>query len=1023
MFTDLSGYTAITERLDPEEVAEVLHEIKQAVAQIVESHGGMANQFVGDAVMALFGLPTAEDNDPRRAVAAALAVHERVRGIGDRVRARLDTPLTMHTGIQTGLVIAQPRDQRDGVYAVTGDAANTASRLLSLADADQILVGPETLQHVAPFFESEPLGSFDLKGKAEALAVHRILHDRSGRTRFDAARDFGLTPWTGRTREMQALDDAYQRALADRGELVCLIGDAGVGKTRISHEFLSRIDRQRVSVFEGRCQAYGKVRPYLPFIQAFRSGLGLREGDSSERIIDVTVGNLRRIDPALERYFPLLLHLLSAPSDEHPMPEQWRGEELPGAIQQAIAAVNIALAKRRPIVLHFEDWHWADEASDAALVHFVRSTAEHPILVLVDHRPYERTRWTGIAPTEIPLDPFDLEDSRALVCRCLRAAEVQDELAVRIHERTLGNPLFVEEICAALEQGHSVERRGDVVLFRGRIAELELPETVQTVIRSRIDKLAPQTRELLRLASVIGREFSSELLYRLAPAGWPARELLQDLEQLEFVQRIPGESAQAYHFRHVTTQEVTYGTLLQKQRSQIHRQVARLIETLHPGDRMEEQLEALADHYIAAGDEERSLHFLERAGAKAAGTFALEQARHHYQRAVERAGVLGSDAAGIRRRVRLVLHWADTCIYSPSLEQIGILEDALRDAESIEDAALAMQVRYWIGWILHSAGDQKRALVAIERALVLAGPAAPDRVSGPLKRLMGQCLLISRENERAARLLSEVAEARREAARLDEQRLGGTYAYTIGQLGLLIAQRGDFEQGSRHFAEALDLVRKLGLRSSESAVLITFGLLKTMQGDWPGAVKVAQESRVIAEHMRAPYHLATCDVLEGYGRFQLGETTIGLESLRRGLVRLDESEANLTKAWSLACLADALSELGRFDEARSVADAVRERAGVGDRLGEDIAARALVRLAAVESAARAREEIARLLELTRDRGGPREQALAALCTAEALAKVGEVEAARDPLALAHELLVDLDMPYYRTRADRLAEAL
>ena len=725
MFTDLSGYTAITERHDPELVADAVNEIKETAARIVETHGGLPNQFTGDAVMALFGIPTAEGDDPRRAVAAALKIHEEVREIGER---HLGIPISMHTGIQTGLVVAQLRDQRDGVYAVTGDAANTASRLHALAEDDQILVGPDTFAEVEPFVETEQLGHFDFKGKSEPVPVHRVLGATLQLTRFDAAREGGLTPWTGRAAEIARLEEAFQEVVAGRGRVVSIVGEAGVGKSRLCHEFLSRCASQDVRIYEGRCQSFGAVIPYWPFVQAFRSALGLREGDSGQEIVARTLETVRRIDPDLERYMPVLLHLLSAASEDHPMPVAWQGEELLPAMQEVVVGINVALAKRRPTILHFEDWHWADDASETMLRHFIRETAPYPVLVLVDHRPHYQPEWTADVWTRVNLAPFDLWDTRSLVRRCLDCEEVQEDLVIRIQERTVGNPLFVEEICASLLQSDRVDRTDGVASYRGAIAGLDLPETVQTVIRSRIDKLVPQARELLRLASVIGREFSVDLLSRLVPPTWPLNDLLLELEQLEFVQPIPREEG-AYHFRHVTTQEVTYATLLQRQASGIHLRVAEWIEQLYAGDRLEDHLESLGDHYLAAGKHERALHYLERAGAKAAGSFALEQAREHYQRALGCSVSLGEDEAVVRHRVRLTLRWADTCIYHPSLEQLELLERALADAESLGDAVLGMRVRYWIAWILHSVGDQKRALVEVERALELLGPGADERAA------------------------------------------------------------------------------------------------------------------------------------------------------------------------------------------------------------------------------------------------------------------------------------------------------
>lgn len=520
LFSDLSGYTALNERLDPEEVGEIMDEIKRDATSLVEAYGGIVNQFVGDEVMALFGLPTAEDDDPRRAVAAALELHERVRSLDRRLGRRLPESLSMHTGIQTGLLIAQLRDQRDGLYGVIGDTVNTAGRLLKLAGPDEVWIGADTFRLVKGFFETESGGRHTVKGKAEPVEAFRVLGRRAVGSRFEAAQERGLTPRIGRASELARLEQAFARAADGRGQVVTLVGEAGVGKSRLVHDFRSGIDPETAYVFEGGCQAYGSVTPYLPFIQALRSGVGVSENDTAEEVMRKTADAILGIDPSLESLLPLYLQLLSAPSKDHPIPAEMAGEELPGAIRQAVVALNVALSQQRPVVLHLEDWHWADEASDGTFANLARYVPEHRILIVLSHRPQLRPQWTDVKTDEIALLPFDRADTVALVAHCFGAGQVEDALATRIHERTLGNPFFVEEICVSLAQSDALRREGDTVVPAGELTTLELPESVQAVLRSRMDKLEPRAREVLRFASVIGREFPFELLSRLVPNGW-----------------------------------------------------------------------------------------------------------------------------------------------------------------------------------------------------------------------------------------------------------------------------------------------------------------------------------------------------------------------------------------------------------------------------------------------------------------------------------------------------------------------
>ncbi|MEE8433270.1 MAG: AAA family ATPase, partial [bacterium] len=366
LFSDLSGYTAMNERLDPEEVTGIMARFKEAAERIVETHGGTVNQFVGDEVFALFGIPTTHEDDPQRAVRAALELHEAVRALSDDIEARLGETLRLHSGINTGLVVTSSEggDERGGRYAVTGDTINTAARLVSLAETDQILTGDSTRRLVAPFFDLPSLEPVSVKGKARPLVPYRVLGVSGVASRFEAAEARGFTPYTGRESDLDALTEALERTRAGEGQFVTISGEAGLGKSRLLYEFRQGIDRDAVTVLQGRCQSFGQATPYLPLINALRRGLELREEDTPAELHAKAVANLRAIDPALEEFLPVYLHLLSIPSSEHPLPGNLSGEALRRASQDALAAVFLANLSRRPMVLMLEDWHWADEASD-----------------------------------------------------------------------------------------------------------------------------------------------------------------------------------------------------------------------------------------------------------------------------------------------------------------------------------------------------------------------------------------------------------------------------------------------------------------------------------------------------------------------------------------------------------------------------------------------------------------------------------------------------------------------------------
>jgi class 3 adenylate cyclase len=261
LFSDLSGYTEMNERLDPEEVEKIMSQIKKEAVRIVETHRGVVNQFVGDEVLALFGIPVAHEDDPLRAVKAALELHEMIRQMSPKVEAILGKPLTMHTGINTGLIVTNPSDDRDGLYGITGDTVNTGARLKLQAESDDILVSPETQRLIAPYFETNALDAIRMKGKTKAMIPYRVIGESKVHSRFEAAEQKGFKTYTGRDQELTALHGCLEKAIRGEGQFVTVVGEAGVGKSRLQYEFRRSLDSEKATVLQGRCQSYGSDTP------------------------------------------------------------------------------------------------------------------------------------------------------------------------------------------------------------------------------------------------------------------------------------------------------------------------------------------------------------------------------------------------------------------------------------------------------------------------------------------------------------------------------------------------------------------------------------------------------------------------------------------------------------------------------------------------------------------------------------------------------------------------------------------
>jgi class 3 adenylate cyclase/tetratricopeptide (TPR) repeat protein len=738
VFSDLSGYTAMNERLDPEEVEAIMRRIKEEAVRIVESHEGIVNQFVGDEVLALFGIPTAHEDDPIRALRAALELHEVVRRMSPEIETRLGQPVRMHTGIHTGLIVTNLQDERNGQFGITGDTVNTGARLKAQAEADEILVSPETQRLVDPYFETEPLEAIRMKGKTELMAPYLVIGDSKVHSRFEAAEKKGFTAYTGRDQELATLHACLEKAMRGAGQFITVVGEAGAGKSRLHYEFRHSLDREKITVLQGRCQSYGSDTPYLPFLDSMRRGLHLGEDDSPAELLEKAVTNIKEIDPSLEEYIPLYLHMLSIRSD-YSLPAHLQGKELRKAMEEALAAMITLNTQHRPMVMILEDWHWSDEASQAALKHLIGVTAPYPLMLMVTYRPDHKGSWDYLSyHTPVVLKPLDAEHTEDIIKSVLRAERLPEGLEQLIHERTGGNPLFIEEVChSMIEEGLVVVKEGQAILTQ-TLEKLVLPNTVQAIIRTRLDRLDSNAKEALRLASVIGRVFAQRVLERIYSAQAELTESLEELKTLEVIQQIRVLPEAQYTFKHILTQTVVYETLLLQRRKELHGSIGRVIEELY-SERLDEQAPILAYHYVRSDRQDKAAEYSLLAGDQAAGLYANTEATTFYEQALSIASALPASRTTQCWQIDATLKLAAVGITRQDIERdLKNLEQAHALAEALNDESLLARVLYWLGRIHYVLWNPQISMQYARQSLEIADRIEDETLAAPPVNLMGR---------------------------------------------------------------------------------------------------------------------------------------------------------------------------------------------------------------------------------------------------------------------------------------------
>jgi tetratricopeptide (TPR) repeat protein/class 3 adenylate cyclase/tRNA A-37 threonylcarbamoyl transferase component Bud32 len=653
LVSTLSDYGTLVEQLAAVDTRRLLEQVRDAAVEVVRRHGGLVNQAIGEEIVSLFGVPTAHEDDELRAVRAALELRARVRALAagaDGIAVRVQSAL------HVGPVVAQRLNDGPRRFAIVGAPGPVASRLAALAAADDVLLTPECQRVVAPFVRTDSCPPVVLEADGPPVTPFRITGETGLETRLEASERLGLTPYVGRASELALLTTQARRAYGGHGRVITVVGDAGAGKSRLLYELRERLtSTSGVRLLQGRCRAYGDVEAFFPFVEILREALGVRSLSDAES--DTIIARLRAIDESLEPFVPLYLHLLSVPSDSHPLPRHLQGEHLQAALLDALSALVASLARHAPLVVLLEDWHWADAASCAALSRMPEVVAAHSLLFIVTTRPERGVPDDGPADdTRLPLAPLDFTTSAEIMRAVLRVERVSDELARRLYERTGGNPFFLEQVCSALlEQGAVARTTGEAVV-EGGAAALSLPDTVQAVIRTRLDKLEPTAREVLRVAAVIGRDFEHTLIAEVLGRDVDLLSALTRLRASGLIQQIRS----AYRFTHVLTQEVSYESLLRHQRKTLHDVIGRAIERYHP-DRLDEKAALLAYHFEHARAWPEAVRYGRRAAERASALSQFADALAMLDRVHEWLAHLPDDEARRDLKADLLLRQERAC--------------------------------------------------------------------------------------------------------------------------------------------------------------------------------------------------------------------------------------------------------------------------------------------------------------------------------------------------------------------------
>ena len=968
MFTDVSGFTAMSERLDPEEVHAIMDRAFEVILGAVHEYEGTINQFLGDGVMALFGAPIAHEDHAGRALRAALAIQQRLEPLREDVQRAHQREFRMRIGINSGSVVvgAIGRDLRMD-YTAVGDTVNLAARLMGISQPGHIVASPNTRALCEGYFVFEDLGKFELKGKTEPVHAYRVQRAIARRTRLEVSRERGLTPLVGRATERERLTEVFRDASGGTGGVVVLSGDAGVGKSRLLYEFLQGVDHTEHLELETTCVSYGRSMAYRPILELYRQYLDLSEAlgpDDIRRRVSDCLSSLDLEKQEDERSW-LFHHFLGIPvAAEFLMRVQ--GAMLRDRTNDLLCSVILRESERKPVIVVVENVHWIDASSEEFLRSLATRVRTHRMMLVLTTRPGSTLDWLPPNTQTIALEALDSGDLRTMVQTLLGTPLVAEPLFQLLMEKGEGNPLYVEEIVRQLQETKGIlVEDGEARL---RAADVTVPGTIRDIIAARVDRLNESPKQTLQVASVVGRRFGITLVSRIRESdrNHVAGDL-QDLHAVDFVFPSARDPELMYSFKHAVTQDVVYTSLLERRRRLFHAAAGLGLEELY-ADRIGDFVELLAYHYEHSGEDEKAVDYAILAAEKAQRRWANSEALTLFDGALKRLGTMPDTAPNQLRRIDAVVKQAEVKFaLGQHAEHIQALEGIRDLVDAVADPRRRATWYYWTGFLHSLIGAKPEVPInyCLE-AVRIAESSGLDELKAYAECCLSEAYLNTGR-------LRDALEASEPALATFEGR-GNTWwaARTLWGLSSIAIFLGEWERSLEYCRRALEHAHAVGDVRMKIVALWRTGWTHIQRGDTESGLRWCDEALALSP---GPFDAAMTRAAKGHGLVKAGDLSAGTALLAESVEWFHRSRLRLTRSVFAIWLGDAYLRQGKLVEARStLEDVLTTSREVGYRHLEGTAQRLLGEILLLDNPAGADEHLQGALGILREVGAVNEVA-------------------------------------------------
>ena len=885
LFADVANYTAMSEKLDPEEVHQIVDGCFRILMDEIHRYEGTITQFTGDGAMALFGAPIAHEDHAQRACYAALSIQKALVEYGERVKKQCGMDFKMRMGLNSGpVVVGSIGDDLRVDYTAIGDTTNLASRMETMARPGTVFVSGHTQKLALNFFQFEPLGKVSVKGKEELQEAYELIRPSEVKTRIEAAAAKGLTKFVGRKNSTAVLMEAYEKVQSGAGQVVGVVGEAGVGKSRLLLEFRNRLLQEEFTYLEGRCIHFGVAMAYLPILDILRSYFHVEEGEREFSIRKKLKEKVFKLDEKLQTVIPPLQELFSLKVEDETFtklePKQKREK-----IFESIRDLLIRESQNRVLIVSVEDLHWIDKTSEEFFNYFIGWLANQKILLVLLQRPEYTHQWGNKSYyNRLGVNQLTLKSSTELVQAILEGGEVAPELRDLILNRAAGNPLFLEELTHTLLENGSIQREENQYVLARRPSDLQIPETIQGIIAARMDRLEENLKKILQVASVIGREFAFRILQAIIEMKEGLKSQLLNLQGLELIYEKTLFPELEYIFKHALTQEVAYNSLLLKRRREIHEKIGRATEEFYP-DRLEEFYETLAYHYSRSNNLDKACHYLKLSGNKSTKNHSLWEAYRFYKETINVLRQMPETEQNKREQIEVIL-----LMYIPMRllgypeDSIKFLQEGERLSKELGDRKKMATFNNWIGIYYSFTGNPLLGRKYSEEAFGEAEKISDVEIMASSGAGLVNSYLIEGEFTKIADIAPKVFTLMEKTHRESEFFMpSNAYSYFMGMTGFSLGELGEFKEGEQLCEKALSFAHKFSHLFTIGSAELQYGVLFVIKGDGENSVKHLQRSTEYLEKSQAVIFLPTAWSFLGYGYNLLGKLNKALECIEKAL--------------------------------------------------------------------------------------------------------------------------------------------